>query len=166
MLRNPTDVSSNVTPRLSALIESVVNNPDGPDTPTLETVHHFFTDLMPKEFVEAEQMHHFDLTDSLLDELTQLIEDFGAEAPVIDFIRSSASEGLTRVIEAMVNDDNRENPATLSELRNLLINGFSAHLVGEGVLDEDEDDELLAEVDSLIEHFSEEAFVENFLRYE
>ena len=113
MLHNPVDISSNVTPRLSALIESVVNNPDGPDAPTLETVHHFFTDLMPRDFVETEHMHHFDLTDSLLDELTQLIEDYGPEASAVDFIRASASEGLTRVMESVVDDDNREHPATL-----------------------------------------------------
>lgn len=166
MLHHSIDVSSNVTPRLSALIESVVNNPDGPDTPTLDTVRQFFSDLMPKDFIETEHLHHFDLTDSLLDELTQLIDDYGPDAPAVDFIRANASEGLTRVMEAMVNDDNRENPATLGELRGLLNNGFCAHLVGEGLLDEDEDDVLLAEVDGLIEHFSEEALVENFLRYE
>lgn len=166
MIHNPIDVSSHVTPRLSALIETVVNNPDGPEEPTLDTVRHYFTDLLPPGFQESERMHHFDLSDSLVDELTRLIEEYGADAPAIDFMRSSAGEGLTRVIEAVVNDENRENPPTLGEIRAQLANGLGARLVGEGVLDEDEDDTLMAELDGLIEHFTEDALAEDFLRYE
>ena len=96
MIHNPIDVSTHVTPRLSALIEVVVNNPDGPEEPTLDTVRHYFTDLLPSGFDEAERMHRFDINDSILDELNTLIEEYGADAPAVDFMRCSAGEGLTR----------------------------------------------------------------------
>lgn len=166
MIHNPLDVSIHVTPRLSALIESVVNNPDGPDEPTLDTVHRHFAELLSGGFDDMEHTPRFDLSDSLEDELACLIEEYGPDARAVDFMRSQASEGLTCVIEAVVNDENRENPPTLGEIRVLLASGLGARLVGEGVLDEDEDDTLLDELDSLIEHFTEDALAEDFLRYE
>lgn len=39
-------------------------------------------------------------------------------------------------------------------------------LVGEGVLEEDEDDTLLAEIDALIEQFGADALAEDLIRYE
>jgi hypothetical protein len=44
--------------------------------------------------------------------------------------------------------------------------GLGARLVGEGVLDEDEDDALLAELESLIERHGEDTLAEYLLRYE
>ncbi len=166
MIRNSIDVATSVTPRLSMLIEKVANNPDAEDQPTLGTVRDYFMGLLPGAFNEAERMHHFDIGDSLLDELDTLIEEYGEDAPAADFVRADASEGLTRAIEAVVNDENRETPPTLGALRAALVEGLGARLVGEGVLEEDEDDTLLSEVDSLIEHFGEDALAEDFLRYE
>lgn len=166
MIRNPIDVATRVTPRLSALIERLVNDPDAEEAATLGTVRDFFTGLLPPAFNEAERMHHFDISESLLDELNTLIGEFGADAPAADFVRSSSSEPLSRVIEAVVNDENRENPPTLSAVRYAVVNGLGARLVGEGVLDEDEDDALIAEIDSLIERYGPDALAEGFVRYE
>jgi hypothetical protein len=44
--------------------------------------------------------------------------------------------------------------------------GLLPRLVGEGVLDDDEDDFLLAEIESLIEHYGANALAEEFLCYE
>jgi hypothetical protein len=84
----------------------------------------------------------------------------------VDFVQASASEQLSRVIEFIVNDENRENPPTLDAVREAIVNGLSARLVGEGVLEEDEDDTLLSEIDALIEHFGGDTTAEDFLRYE
>ncbi len=166
MIRNPIDVATRVTPRLSALIERLVNDPDAEEAPTLGTVRDFFTGLLPPSFNEAERMHHFDVSESLLDELNTLIGEFGPDAPAADFVRSTSSEPLSRVIEAVVNDENRENPPTLAAVRSAIVDGLGARLVGEGVLDEDEDDALLAEMDSLIEQYGPDALAEGFVRYE
>ena len=66
----------------------------------------------------------------------------------------------------MVNDENRENPPTLTTIRDALIGGLGARLVGDGVMDEDEDDTLQSEIEALIEHFGADTLAEDFLRYE
>jgi hypothetical protein len=166
MIRNPIDVATRVTPRLSELIERLVNDPNTNEEPTLGTVRNYFTGLLPGAFNEAERMHHFDVGESLFDELNTLIGEFGENAPAADFVRSSASEPLSRVIETVVNDENREGPPTLDAVRLAIAGGLGARLVGEGVLDEDEDDALLAEIEGLIEQYGMDELAENFLRYE
>jgi hypothetical protein len=166
MIELPIDVATRVTPGLSALLERLVNDPERDEAPTLGDARHYFTGLMPPEFNETERMHRFDVGESLLDELNALIAEFGEGMPAVDFVRASASEALTRVIETVVNDENRENPASLGDIRAAMAGGLIARLVGEGVMDEDEDDTLLAEVDSLIQQYGEEEIAENVLRYD
>jgi len=121
---------------------------------------------LPADFKEAERLHRFDIAPSLLDELDGLIEEFDASALAIDFVQAHASEALSRAIEAVVNDENLENPPTLAAVRDAIVDGLGARLVGEGVLDEDEDDTLLSEIDVLIERLGVDALAEEALRYE
>jgi hypothetical protein len=166
MIRNPIDVSSRVSPRLSALLSSWVNNPECEQPVTLMAVRRFLADLLPAEFKEAEQLHHFDIGESHLDELDALIEEFGGSALAVDFVQVNVSEQLSRAIESVVNDENRENPPTLDVIRDALIAGLGARLVGDGVLEDDEDDTLLSEIEALIEQFGADTLAEAFLRYE
>ncbi len=164
MIPNPIDVSSRVSPRLSALLQSRVDNPECEQPVTLMAARRFLADLMPADYREAERMHRFDIGESMLDELDALIEEFGQTALAVDFVQASASEAMSRVIEVMLDDENRENPPTLAAVREALLDGFGARLVGEGVLDDDEDDTLLAEIDALIEHFGPDTVAEVCLR--
>jgi hypothetical protein len=166
MINNPIDISVRVTPRLSALIESRVNDPDADEPPTLGAVREFFTGLLPPAYAATERMHHFDVSESLLDELNTLIEEYGTGALAADFVKSASSEPLSRVIEAVLNDENRENPPTLQAIKDAMAAGLGARLVGEGVLDEDEDDALMAEIEGLIERFGADSLAEDLLRYE
>ena len=68
--------------------------------------------------------------------------------------------------EAVVGDENRENPPTLSTVRDAILAGLGARLVGDGELEDDEDDTLLTEIDALIEQFGEDTLAEELLRYE
>jgi len=104
--------------------------------------------------------------ESLIDELDELIEEFGESAAAADFVYAFASEPLSRVIEEVANDENRENPATLAAVKEAIVNGLPGRMVGDGVLDEDEDDVLMPEIEELIEHFGADAPAEEFLRYE
>ena len=166
MTRNSIDVASRVSPHLSALLNSRINNPECEQPVTLMAVRRFLGDLLPADFNEAERMHHFDVSESLLDELDALIEEFGATALAVDFAQVSASEPLSRAIESVVNDENRENPPTLATVRDALLAGLGARLVGDGALEDDEDDTLLPEIESLIERFGADMLAEEFLRYE
>lgn len=166
MTDNPIDISSRVSSRLSALLKSRVDNPECEQPVTLMAVRRFLADLLPADFKEAERLHHFDVDASLLDELDALVEEFGATALAVDFVQTTASEPLSRVIEWVVNDENRENPPTLSVIRESLLAGLGARLVGDGVLEDDEDDTLQSEIESLIEQFGADTLAEDFLRYE
>jgi len=73
---------------------------------------------------------------------------------------------LSRVIEEVVNEENRENPPTLAAVKDEIVNGLSGRLVGEGILEEDEDDLLMPEIEKLIYRFGADAPAEVFLRYE
>lgn len=166
MIHHPIDVSTRVSPRLSEFLRSRVNDPESSQPITLGVARRFLADLLPADFREAERMHHFDVDASLLDELDALIEEYGSDALAVDFVQANASEALSRVIESLVNDENRENPPTLAAVRDAIIDGLGVRLVGEGVLEEDEDDTLLAEIDALIEQFGADALAEDLIRYE
>jgi len=166
MTRNSIDIASRVSSGLSALLSSRVNNPDCEQPVTLISARRYFAGLLPADFKEAERLHHVDVSESLLDELDALIEEFGGTALAVDFVKANASESLTRVIESVVNDENRENPPTLAAIRDALLAGLGARLVGDGVLEEDEDDTLLSEIEALIDHSGADTLAEEFLRYE
>ena len=166
MIRNPIDIASRVSPELSSLIESIIGNFDTGEPITLTSVREFIAHELPAELDETEHLHHFDVSESLIDELDDLIVDFGESAAAMDFVCAFAGEPLSRVIETVVNDENRENPPTLATVREAIVNGLSSRLVGDGVLDEDEDDVLVPEIEELIERFGADAQAEKFLRYE
>lgn len=166
MTRHSIDVASRVSPRLSALLKSRVNDPECEQPVTLVAVRRFLADLLPADFREAERLHHIDVEASLLDEMDSLIEEFGEDVLAVDFVQTNASEQLSRVIESLVNDENRENPPTLSAVRDAIIAGLGTRLVGDGALEDDEDDTLLAEIDALIEQYGADSLAEDLLRYE
>lgn len=166
MAHHSIDVASRVSPRLSELLRSRVNDPDGEQPITLISARRFLAALLPPDFREAERLHHFDVDASVLDEMDALIEEFGESALAVDFVHTHAGEALSHVIESMVDDDNRQGPPTLSAVREAIVSGLGVRLVGEGVMDEDEDDTLLAEIDELIEQFGANSLAEEFLRYE
>ncbi len=166
MIRNPIDAAVYVSPELSALIESRMNDPLVEQPLTLAQMRAFVADVLPETYDEAESMHHFDVSESLLDELDHLIAGFGEDALAADFTEVSASEALSRVIEAVADDENRENPATLSAVQEAMASGLVTRLIGEGVLEEDEDETLQLEIQSLIDRYGADAIAETYLRLE
>jgi len=166
MVRNPIDVATRVSPNLSALIENRINRSEPGQIVTLETMREFLTGLLSDAFTETEQLHHFDVNESLLDELNALIEEYGETAAAIDFIQKVASEPLSRVIEAAINQRSLDAPPTLESVKEAMTSGLAARLVGEGALEEDEDDNLITEIDALISRYGSDALAEEFIRYE
>jgi hypothetical protein len=166
MIRNPIDIASHVSPELSGLIQSIIDQLDTDEPITLSAIRSFIVNDLPAEIDETEHVHHFDTDESLVDELDMLIDQFGESAVAIDFVYAFASEALSRAIETVMDDENQENPLTLSEVKDALDAGLVSRLVGDGVLEDDEADMLLAEIESLIEHYGPDATAEDFLRYE
>lgn len=166
MIRNPIDIATRVSPELTSLIETIIDQLESDEPVTLGIIRKFITYDIPKEMSEVEEMHHFDVDESVVDEVDELIAEFGESAAAVDFIYAFASEPLTRVIEAVLNDENRENSPTLETIREAILDGLPGRLVGDGVLEEDEDDQLLPEIDNLIERYGADALAEEYLRYE
>lgn len=166
MIRNPIDIASRVSPELSGLIETLINQLDTDEPITLASVRSFIKHELPDEIDEDEHLHHFDIDESVIDELDELIEQFGESAAAMDFIYAFASEALSRVIEEVVSDENREIPPTLADVQEAILNGLGGRMVGEGVLEEDEDDVLMPEIENLIDIYGADTLAEGFLRYE
>ncbi|NMF87716.1 hypothetical protein [Aromatoleum petrolei] len=166
MIRNPIDASVRVSTRLAELIESRCNDPDVDQPITLGQLRTLVADVLPPSVKAAERMHHFDVEESDLDELDALIEEYGEDSVAVDFLQVSASEPLSRVIETLVNEADEESLPTLGQVREAMAAGLLTRLVGDGVLEDDEDDGLLAEMEGLIERFGPDALAENFLRLE
>ncbi|HVC50108.1 MAG TPA: hypothetical protein VND43_08120 [Burkholderiales bacterium] len=166
MIRNPIDASIYVSPQLSEFIERWVNDMDIEQPITLAQMRNYLLGLLPESFKQTERMHHFDISESILDELDALIEEYGQSALASEFLQTNASEPLSRVIEAVINNENQEIPPTLNTVRDAMLSGLTAQLIGEGVLDEDEDEGLLSEIDALIDRYGADSQAEQFIRYE
>lgn len=166
MIRNPIDIASRVSPELSGIIETIINQLETDEPVTLDSIRSFIAHELPAEIDESEHLHHIDTIESLVDELDELIEQFGESAAAADFIYAYASEQLSRVIEEIVSDESRDNPPTLATIKEAMENGQVSRMVGDGSLEEDEDDVLMPELDNLIDRFGADALAEDFLRYE
>ncbi len=164
-IRLPIDVATRVSPELSAIIEALVNDPDREEAPTLDEVRAALQERSTREAVRLAALHPQDRT-SVLAEVNSLIEEFGGEVLAIDFVAAKASESLSRIIETMTSDSRFPKAPTLGAVRQAMANGLTARLVGDGTIDPDEDDTLLAEIDELIRHYGEDAVAENFIRFE
>lgn len=162
-MRQPIDIASTVSEDLSQILESAVNDPDADEPPSLGSVRSLIAKRTAGEPFEADRLH-FDQNRSLLEEIDDLIGQFGDEAPAIDFVSVKASEDLTRIIEAVM--DTGASPPTLGVVRDAMQRGLVARLAGDGVIEPDADETLFAEIEALIGRYGKDAAAEEFLRYE
>ncbi|MBI3067397.1 MAG: hypothetical protein HYY79_00395 [Betaproteobacteria bacterium] len=164
-IRHSLDVAARVSAELSEIIETLVNDPDREEAATLEEVRGTLVESGTAEAVQEESLHPQE-RNSVLAEIDGLIEEYGGEALAIDFVVAKASAGLSRIIEAAMDDVSLPDEPTLGAVREAMVNGLTARLIGDGVLDADEDATLLAEIDELIRHYGADAVAENFIRLE
>jgi hypothetical protein len=164
-IRPPIDVATRVSADLSKLIERLVNDPDREEPPTLGDVRAVLLRKGRPPRRETEFLHPQDRT-SALGELDGLIEEYGDEAPAADFVAAKASEGLSRVIEAAMDDPSLPDEPTLGAVRAAMAGGLTARLVGDGAIDPDDDGVLLGEIDELIRRYGAGAPAEPLVRFE
>jgi hypothetical protein len=163
-MRHPIDVDSRVSADLSRFMEAIVNDPDREQPPTLGVIRAGLQQTgIETPFVA--RLHPQD-RESVMAEINDLIEEYGGDALAINFVEAKASEGLSRTIEAAANDASLPDEPTLGEVREAMLHGLVARLVGEGVIEPDEDQTLLPEIDDLIARYGEDAPAENFIRFE
>jgi len=163
-IRHSIDVANRVSPKLSRLINELLER-EGTTPETLADVRAALRARGGASVRQTEFLHPQD-QESLLVEIDQLIEEFGPEARAVDFVLKRASEGLSRVIEAAMNDPALPRVPTLGAVREAMTAGLTARLVGEGALEEDEEVTLLGEIDELIERHGARAPAELLIRFE
>ena len=163
-IRPSIDVAARVSTVLSAVFARMAADPNRENPPTLGDVRALLRHRSAPAR-ETEFLHPRD-AESLLVELDALIEEFGPEASATVFVVSQASEGLSRVIAAAIEDPALPNGMTLALLREAMAGGLIARLAGNGVIDEDDDTALLAETDEFIRRYGKGALAETFIRYE
>jgi len=164
-MKFPIDVATRVSPELSAIVESMVNDPDLEAPPTLADVRSLVRHRVSAAEARDEALHPQERT-SVLREIDDLVDEFGDEAPAADFVAAKASEALSRIIETAMDDPVVRHEPTLGVVRDAMTRGLTARLVGDGSIDPDEDQTLLAEIDGLIERFGPDAVAEDFVRFE
>lgn len=157
------DIASTVSEELSQILESAVNDPDADSPPSLGSVRYLIAKETAGAPFEADRLH-FEQNRPLLEEIDDLIAQFGDEAPAIDFVSVKASEDLTCVIEAIM--DTGVKPPTLGVVQDAMQHGLVARLAGDGLIEPDAGETLFAEIETLIGRYGKDAAAEEFLRYE
>jgi hypothetical protein len=160
------DVALRVSPELSEAMEKLVNDPDRDPSPeTLEEVRSIFLNRASLGPREAEFLHPRDES-SMVAELDRLIEEYGKEACASDFCAATASEGLSRVIQEVIDHTTTRRSPTLGVVREAMVSGLTPRLIGDGVLDEDDEGALLNEMDELIRRYGKNTLAETVIRFE
>lgn len=163
-MKLPIDVATRVSAELSAFIEELVNDPDREEPPTLQDARNALLETGGGDAAET-AMHPQD-RDSALAEIGGLIEEYGAEMLAHYFVVAKASEGLSRIIETAAADRTLPRAPTLGRVRQAMVEGLTARLAGDGAIDPDEHETLLAEIDELIRRYGTHAVAEHFIRFE
>jgi hypothetical protein len=163
-MKLPIDVATRVSAQLSKLVESLVDDPDRDEPPTLDDVRKALERSGSAHAAQAAL--HPQERDSTLAEVDGLIEEYGSDALAHYFIAAKASEGLSRIIETAAADRNLPRAPTLGRVRQAMVEGLTARLAGDGTIDPDEDANLLAEIDVLIRRYGPDAVAEHFIRFE
>lgn len=152
-VRHSFDAATRVSRALSDSLEKLVNDPDREAPPTLGDVRAILRARQADGYAQREDLLQPQEEISSLSELDRLIEEYGADALAIDFVSAKASEGLPRA-------------PTLRQVREAMLHGLTARLVGEGAIDGDEESALLAEIEDLIHRYGEHAAAETVIRFE
>jgi hypothetical protein len=163
-IRPSIDAATRVSVGLSELIENLVNDPDRETPASLGDVRELL-----RERTAGNEMEYLDPEDreSLLVELDGLIEEFGEEAALADFIEARASEALSRLIEGAMNDPALPEEPTLGAVREAMLHGLGSGMAEDDETIEQADDSgLFDEIDELIRRYGEDAPAENFIRFD
>ncbi len=155
----PEDVYEHTSDDLSKVITAVLDDEEIAQPATLAEVREA---ILAKVKTVTVPLNRFSDDDwqQLHDEIDALIEEFGDDALAVRFLRPWASVPLRRLIEAGMDE---YGEPTLSGLFEAAEGGLLARLIGQGEIDDDEAQTVIAELQNLIERHGEDALAEDFL---
>ena len=158
----PIDPDSQVSAELSEVMSSLLSNPEVPEPVTLGTVRTVLAHSLHGE--DLEEAVRIGLEETLLAELEQLIDEYGEEAFAGDFVSASASDALSELIEAVLERSDDDVEVVLGDVRDAVGEGLLAELEGEGLIESDDAQAIVAELDALIERYGADQPAEDLLR--
>ena len=135
---------------------------DVPEPVTLGMVREVIMQSLDSE--DLDEAPRIGLEDTLIAELDQLIDEYGDDALAGDFVSASASDALSEFIEAVLERAEDDVEIVLSDVRDAVDQGLLAELEGEGLIEADDAQALVAELDALIERYGEDLAAEELLR--
>jgi hypothetical protein len=160
----PIYTDSRVSEEISEVIEAMLDNAESSEPVTLGMLRDKLKEAIAGQDREADRK--FGSESSLYAEAQALAEEFGEDALAADFVAAKASESLSELIESLLDNSDEETAPTLGDVREAITHGLAARLEGEGVLDADEEQSLLAEIDALIERHGADMLAEDALRFD
>ena len=162
----PSDMQETVSRELSLVIQAVIDNYEsqGHGPATLGSVRAAMAGGLLERLTDEGRVKSEDES-SLYSELDVLIESFGEDTSADGFTRPRASEDLSTVIEALLDEQDEGAPPTLTAVRDAMIGGLLAKLVGHGEIDSDDEQTLIEEIEEMIEMHGPGALAEDFLHY-
>ena len=160
----PINVDARVSEELSGVMDAMIGNPEFPEPVTLGFVRDKLKEAIAAQDREADVKPGSE--GSLFAEAAALAEEFGDDTLAEDFVVAKASESLSEMIEAVLDRGEEDVAPTLGDVREAVVQGLAAQLAGEGIIDADEDQSLLAELDALIERYGPDTLAEDVLRFD
>ena len=155
----PEDVFENTSDEMSAVIASVLDDDNLDQPATLASVREAILAQVKTVTIPLNRFSS-DEWQALRDEIDALIEEYEADALAVRFLRPWASESLQRLIEAGIDELGEPTLETLFEAMQA---GLLAHLIGQGEIDDDEAQTVVAELQNLIERHGADTLAEGFL---
>jgi hypothetical protein len=155
----PEHVYENTSEELSQAIAAVLDDEEVAQPATLADIREA---ILARVKTVTVPLNRFSSDDwqQLHDEIDALIEEYGDDALAVRFLRPWASEPLQRLIEAGLDE---YGEPTLGVLFEAAERGLLSRLIGQGEIDDDEAQTVIAELQSLIDYHGSEALAEEFL---
>jgi septum formation topological specificity factor MinE len=154
------DVYEQTSEALSAVIHKVIDDRRIAQPATLAQVR---KEIMRDIKTGTAPLNRFsdDKLEELRDEIDHLIEQHGEDSLAVHFMKPRASQALTILIDAGVD---KLGEASLAQLFEEMENGLLAELTARGEIDVDDEQNVIAELQALIEAHGPDAIAEEFAR--
>jgi hypothetical protein len=163
--RPPIEPERHVSNALAAAMEAIANDPDLDEPVTLALVRDKLRQRLAAQGVEATR-REFGEEQSLYAETEALIDEYGEDVLALELTAVKASDELSDVIEAFLDNTDADILPSLGRVRAEMAENWLARLAGEGVIEPDDEQGLLAEIDALIERYGPDLPAENLLRFD
>lgn len=138
---------------LSQALQTILFDADEDEVVTLGEACERLKEMLAEEGIDAGRSG--DGGQTIYGELQALVEEYGEDTPAHEFVALKASDALSGVIEALLEQGDADEVTI----------GLVREAVQEAVIDPDAEQALVAELDALIDRYGEDAPAEDVLPF-